>query len=168
MKKLFTTVKGKVLVGALVLGVVGGGAASASGFGFINQLERILNGTTDNVATASAGAVNATDNANLDNGTKITNEVDAAAQSITTELTNDATNKIDEGNSSLDSHFTTMSNDLETVKNNTISSGKGKITQKVNEKVAAEKLRVENAAVAAINRNLNLETTYSGTLTVNR
>lgn len=168
MKKLFASVKGKVLVGVLAIGVVGAGAASASNFGFIDQLQNILNGTTDNVATASAGAVKATDNANLDYGTKITNEVNAAAGTIKRELTSDATSKIKNGNDSLDSHFNEISMDLEYVKNNTISSGKEKISQKVNEKVAAEKARVENAAVAAINANLNLETTFSGTTTVNR
>ncbi|MFX3675261.1 MAG: hypothetical protein ACE3JQ_12575 [Paenisporosarcina sp.] len=168
MKNVFASVKGKVLVGVLAIGVVGAGAASASGFGFIGQLQNILNGTTDNVATYSADAVNGKDKNNVNYTTKITNDVNSAAHQIKTQLQSEASKEITRGKTETDAHYEQLKNDLNAVKDSTISSGKTKITNAVNTKVSLVKSQVEDAAVTAINAQLNTDTHFTGTGVVSK
>ncbi|MBT2686189.1 hypothetical protein [Bacillus sp. ISL-37] len=166
--KILSTTKGKVMAGALALAVIGGGAAGASNFGFIDQLSNILSGANDKIATFAAGEVDKSDEQYQD---KIIEDVNAAAGSYANEMAAQATKEMNRGKGEVKSHYDDLKADLDSTVNTSKANGTALITSKVNAQVLSSQAAIESAAVDAINAQLQKDsiTKYvSGGQVVNR
>ena len=156
------------MAGALALAVIGGGAAGASNFGFVGQLANILSGANDKIATNAAGEVDKSDEQYQE---KIVNDVNAAAGTYASEMAAQATSELNRGKGEVKSHYEDLKTDLETTVNTSLTNGKALVTTKVNAQVLSSEAAIENAAVNAINAQLQRDavTKYvSGGKVVNR
>jgi len=159
--------KRKVLVGVVALGIVGTGIVSASNFGFIQQLENILGKSGDRAAELTAGQVT-TKSGNTTYEELIKADVNAAAQTAVSEFGKHYGSEVATGNNETKAHYDAIKADLDKAVNDAIADGKTKITNAVDAKVSANKVSIENAAVDAINAQLNKESVITGTDTVSR
>ncbi|MCM3588879.1 hypothetical protein M3182_24960 [Mesobacillus maritimus] len=167
MKNMLKGTKKKVVIGALSIGLVSGGLVGASSFGFIQQLENILSGTTDKAATETAKYVtNKKDGSTYEE--KIKNDVDNAALTVKNELVGHATSEMRRGNGDVETHYNNLKSDIEEVAQSAVESGETKITNAVDAKVTSIQSSVEDAAIDAINAQLNTEDQFTGTETVSK
>lgn len=148
--KILSTTKGKVMAGALALAVVGGGAAGASSFGFVDQLAGFFGVATEKAANYSASAVSNGDTYE----TAIKKDINDATSQAVGALAQHAGKEITRGNNEVKAQYDALSSDLKTVATNGVKQGKEQITTKVDSKVAQSQLEIEQAAANEINKNL--------------
>jgi hypothetical protein len=162
MKSMLKVTKKKVVIGVLSIGLVSGGLVGASNFGFIDQLGNILNRTTD------AGARYAGDNVTSDgkNGRYedlIVSDVNSAAKNVKEQLIPYGLDEISRGNTKVEEHYNLLKGEIYSTANTAIASGKTKITNAVDTKISTIKNLVEDAAVDAINLQLDSDSFFTGT-----
>jgi hypothetical protein len=161
MKKLLSTITGRVLAGALVTVIAFGGGVAASNFGFIDDLARLIGLATDKAADVSADAVNS-NSGDTTYENKIKNDVSNATNGAIGQLSTHAQQEINRGNGSIQSNYEQLKTAIEKTTNDGVIDGKTKITNKVNNKVTTVNESVNQAAQAQINAELAKYPAFTG------